>query len=302
MSTVIEQVSILTIFIALGYTLAKSKLANNEHSKLLSVLCFYVFLPANIFKTFLENFTVTYLTEKYDLVLAGAVFVILMALISVPASKLIGKDKYQQAIYQYSIVVPNFGYVGYALAGDIFGDGMLLNVMMFAIPLSIYTYTVGYCILTKSKVSFKKLMSPANIALAAGAVVGLLNVPMPDVVGEILGKASGCMGPASMLLTGMVIAEYNLVELFTKKVAYLMSALRLLVIPISVGLVLKALGLNHLIPPAVMILCVPCGMNTIVFPKLIGEDCKTGASLTCVTSILCVVTIPLCLWLFGISA
>lgn len=301
MTIVIEQVLLLMVFIAVGYALIKTKLANSEHSKLLSVLGFYVFLPANIFNTFANNFTVAYLTEKYALVLMGAVFVIAMALISIPVSKLLSKDKYQQAIYQYSMVVPNFGYVGYALAGSIFGSGMLLNVMMVSLPLSLYTYTVGYCILTKTKVSWKKLINPVNIALAAGVVVGLLNIPVPNLVTEVMNKASGCMGPASMLLTGMVIAEYKLAEMFTKKIAYLLSLLRLLVIPIGTALVLLALGLGDLVAPTVMIICMPCGMNTIVFPKLIGEDCKTGAALTCITSILCCVTIPLCLWLFGIS-
>lgn len=301
MTIVIEQVLLLMVFIALGYALIKTKLANSEHSKLLSVLGFYVFLPANIFNTFANNFTVAYLAEKYALVLVGAVFVIVMALISVPVSKLLSKDKYQQAIYQYSLVVPNFSYVGYALAGGIFGSSMLLNVMMVSLPLSLYTYTVGYCILTKTKASWKKLINPVNIALAAGILVGLLNIPVPSLVTEIMNKASGCMGPASMLLTGMVIAEYKLAEMFTKKIAYLLSLLRLLVIPVGTGLVLLALGLGDLVAPTVMIICMPCGMNTIVFPKLIGEDCKIGAALTCITSVLCCATIPLCLWLFGVS-
>lgn len=302
MKVVIEQVLLLLIFIALGYTLSKTKKANSDHSKLLSVLGFYIFLPANIFKTFATNFTVEYLSQKYLLVLISVVFVVVMMLVGIPVSKLLSKDKYQQAIYRYSMVTPNYGYVGYALAGSIFGDEMLLNVMMFALPLSIYTYTIGFCMLTRSKVSWKKLMSPANIALVAGAAVGLLDIQLPSLVTDLLGKASGCMGPISMLLTGMVIAEYKLLDMFTNKVVYLLGALRLLIIPIGMGFALIGLGMKDLVPPVVMILCVPCGMNTIVFPKLVGEDCKTGAALTCVTSILCCITIPLCLWIFGIKA
>lgn len=302
MKVVIEQVLLLLIFIAIGYTLSKTGKAESSHSKLLSVLGFYIFLPANIFNTFAKNFTVEYLTQKYSLVLVSVAFVVVMMLVGIPVSKLLTKDKYQQAVYKYSMVTPNYGYVGYALAGSIFGDEMLLNVMMFALPLSIYTYTVGYCMLTKAKVSWKKLLSPANIALLSGALVGLLGIPMPDLVSSLMSKASGCMGPASMLLTGMVIADYKLVEMVTNKVVYLISALRLLIIPIGMALILTATGLKELVPPVLMILAMPCGMNTIVFPKLIGEDCKTGAALTCVTSILCCITIPLCLWLFGISA
>ena len=302
MKNAIEQVLLLMLFISFGYALVKTGKAEGKYSKLLSQLGFYIFLPANIFKTFAGNFTVEYLSQKYALVLVGTVFVGVMMLVGIPVSKLLSKDKYQQAIYRYSMVSPNYGYVGYALAGGIFGDEMLINVMMFAIPLSIYTYTIGYCMLTRAKVSWKKLASPANIALLAGALVGILGIPMPDLVTNLLGKASGCMGPISMLLTGMVIAEYKLMDMFTNKVVYLLGALRLLIIPSVTALALIALGLRNLVPPVVMILCVPCGMNTIVFPKLVGEDCKTGAALTCVTSILCCATIPLCLWLFGISA
>ena len=42
------------------------------------------------------------------------------------------------------------------------------------------------------------------------------------------------------------------------------------------------------------------GMNTIVFPKLVGEDCKPGAALAFITTILCIVTIPICLFVLGI--
>ena len=49
-----------------------------------------------------------------------------------------------------------------------------------------------------------------------------------------------------------------------------------------------------------MVLAMPCGMNTIVFPKLVGEDCKPGAALAFITTVLCIVTIPICLFVLGI--
>lgn len=45
----------------------------------------------------------------------------------------------------------------------------------------------------------------------------------------------------------------------------------------------------------IMITCMPCGLNTIVFPKMIGEDCKTGARLALISHFFSVVTLPL--WL-----
>lgn len=298
----VEQVLILLMFIAAGYTLGKTKIANSDHSKILSALGVYVFIPANIFSSFSKRFTVEYLSEKYPLLIASVVITVVMILLSYPLGKLFTKDKYQQGIYRYSIVMPNYGYVGYALAEGIFGGEMLLNVMIFALPMSFYVYTLGFCDLTHSKVNLKKLISPANIAIILGSVWGLLGLPVPNVAATLCSKASACMGPVSMLLTGIVISQYKMRDLFANRPAYAMSVLRLLVLPCATAGMMTLMKIDPTVTAVVLlVLAMPCGMNTIVFPKLVGEDCRTGAALTCITSILCCITIPLCLWLFGVG-
>ncbi len=122
-----------------------------------------------------------------------------------------------------------------------------------------------------------------------------------NVLADLLSKAVACMGPISMLLTGMVISEYNMKKMLTNKPVYAMTALRLLVIPIGACGILRLLGLEFAVLPAMTLLCASCGLNTIVFPKLVGQDCSTGAALACVSSILCCLTIPLCFWIFGLQ-
>ena len=153
--------------------------------------------------------------------------------------------------------------------------------------------------LTKSKVSFKKLINPVTIALVAGAVVGLSGIQLPKIATTFLNKSSACMSPVSMLLTGMVISQYDMKEMLTKKTVYFISAMRLLIIPFALGGALLLLGLKDAVIPMLMLMAMPCGMNTIIFPKLVGEDCQVGASLAFVTNILCCLTIPLCLLVFG---
>lgn len=322
MKAVFIQIFLLLFFIALGYIICKTGKADNKHSKLLSVLGFYIFLPANVFKTFSNNFTLEYLSDRYPLVIVAAIFVVAMMLIGIPVSKLLTKHPYQQAIYRYSMISSNYGYVGYTLALALFGEEGLIDVMMFCIPLSVYTYSVGYCMLTKNKLSFKKLLGPVNIALVAGAAVGILGPIVTNAVstylpgfaawfaptGEVLGtfitnvldKAQACMGPVSMLLTGMVISEYKLKDMLSQRSVYVMTALRLLVIPLAVCGLMLLCGLERFVTPALVVLSLPCGLNTIVFPKLVGEDCKPGAALACVTSVLCCLTIPFCMWVFGV--
>lgn len=290
------------LFVLVGYFLAKTKKADSSHSKLLSVLAVNVFLPATCFNTFVSNFTPAYLKENYMLLLVSAVSVIVAGIAAFFVAKHLSKDDYQRKVYQYSLTTPNYGYMGYALAGGVFGDQVLLSVMMFALPVSVYTYTLGYCMLTKNKLTVKKLFNPVTMSMLLGAVVGLCGIKLPGFASSFLSKAGACMGPAGMLLTGMVISEYKLRSLVSNKVVYLVAAIRLIVIPFILALILKALSLDALVVPALMVMAMPCGLNTIVFPKLVGEECETGASLAFVTSILCCITIPICLAVFANGA
>ena len=77
-----------------------------------------------------------------------------------------------------------------------------------------------------------------------------------------------------------------------------MTGLRLLVIPCAIAAALMLVGAKDAVMPALLIYAMPCGLNTIVFPKLIGEDCHIGAGLACISSVLACVTIPICIELF----
>jgi predicted permease len=258
------------------------------------------------------------------LLLAAGIVIAIVALVVLPISKLLTKDSYKRLVYHYSMTITNYGYIGYALAGAIFGETSkeLQDVMTFAFTVSIYTYTIGYSTLTGGKLSAKKLINPVTIAMVVGAVVGmfgpgllgLINTAfagapglvsfantVPSVVKDFLGKASACMSPVSMLLAGVVISDYKFRDMLSQWQCYIIAALRLLIIPIVSCFALKLLGFEELVLPALMVLAMPCGMNTIVFPKLVGQDCKPGAAMAFITTLLCIVTIPICMFVLGIS-
>lgn len=298
MTVVFEQVFILVAFALAGYGLSKARVIKREYSGLLSGLCVYIFLPCNVFKTFASRFTMEYLTEKYYFILVSAAILAVIVLVAHVLSGLFVKKGFQRNVYKYSLTIPNYGYMGYALAESLYGSGALLDLMMFAFPTSIYTYTAGYCMLTKRKLTPKRLLQPVIIAMLIGCVAGLAGLRLPGTIEEILGKSSACMAPVSMILTGITLSEFELRKLFANRKLYIVTALRLLVIPCMVAGVLKLLGLEQAIVPALMMYAMPCGLNTIVFPKLIGEDCEVGAGLACISSVLACVTIPICVGLF----
>jgi hypothetical protein len=71
MYTVFTQVLGLFIFVSIGFALGKLRVCDFSHTKVLSKLLVYVFLPCNVFKTLSGNFTISYITGNYTLILTG---------------------------------------------------------------------------------------------------------------------------------------------------------------------------------------------------------------------------------------
>ena len=299
MVIVMQQVLLLILFGAVGYTLCKTGKVKNEHTKLLSVLQVYIFLPCTIINTFSANFTVAYIREKYPLLIASAIIMVIMVMVGYGLSKLFAKSSYTQCVYRYSLTVSNYGFFGYPLISGLFGELMLQNAMVFTLPISLYAHSIGYAMLTKTKFSFKRFLNPAITASIVGAIIGLTGFKIPVVVDDLIDKGAACMAPIGMLLAGMVVSEFKFISLVKVKRNYIVAVLRLFVIPCAIAVTLKLLGFEDMVITALMMHAMPCGLNTIVFPCLVGEDCSTGASLTLITSLLACITVPICVVLFS---
>ena len=298
MTVIISQVAILVLFGLIGFILSKARLLNADHSKILSTLLVYVFLPANSFRTFATKFTVKYIKQNYSLILISIVVLTVLTIIAHLLSKILTKEKYKRCIYKYSIAIPTYAYMGYALAESIFGSDTLLDVMLFDLPLSIYVYTIGYCMLTKTPLKLKNLINPTTIALLLGMIVGLSGLILPNFINTLFDSASAPMGIVGMLLTGITISQYKFKDLITDKTNYIVILLRLLVLPLSIAYILKLFISTDVAVISLLAYAMPCGLNTVIFPKLIGEDCRTGASLAMISTILSPITIIICLYLF----
>ncbi len=300
MTVIFEQVFILLVFGAVGYGLAKAEIIKADHSKMLSGLLVYVFSSCNTFRTFATNFNVQYLKSNYLLILVSVIILAVLSLIAHFAAKLFSKQKYTRYVYEYSMLIPNFGYMGYALAENLLGAIGLLSVMVFSIPMLIYIYLIAFCILAKKTFTPKGILNIMTVTMVSGMLAGLFEVQMPSVVTSVLDTSRACMAPTSMLLAGVVISKFRIKEILSNVRIYIITVLRLTVIPVVVGVFLALFLPMSIVQPAVIFLAMPCGLNTVVFPDLVGEDCSVGAGLAVVSSLLSCVTIPIVLSLFGI--
>lgn len=301
MFVIFSQVLILLTFVGIGFALGKGNVVKTEHTKILSSLLVYVFLSCNIFKTFSTRFSLAYITANYRLLLISTAVLCVLLVAAHFTAKLFSKNKYNQYIYEYSLAIPNYAYVGYALAEALFGQAGLIDFMTFAVPVSLYIYIFGFAKLTKQGASLKKLCNPAIISTVLGIAVGLSGFALPDVLATVLDKSSGCMAPVSMLLTGIVISKSSLKNMLGTAKSYGFVMLRLLGIPLLLGSILCLFCEKEVAQTAILFYALPCGLNTVVFPRLVGENCEIGAGLALISTVLSCITIPIVLTAFHIG-
>ena len=298
MYTVFMQVLGLFIFVSIGYALGKLRVCDLTHTKVLSKLLVYVFLPCNVFKTLSGNFTISYISSNYPLVIAGAVILFCLLIFAFFAAKFFSKDAYERHIYEYAFVVSNYGYMGYALALELFGVSGQVNFMTFSLAFSIYNYTLAIALLTKKKMNLKNLFHPVLLATVLGITAGLTGFRLPEFLTGAVDKSAQCMAPISMLLTGLVTAEKPLKNLLTDKRLYPMLLIRMILMPLAIGGILTLFCSPSVVCAAVLFCSLPMGLNTVVYPKMVDENCEIGTGLALTSTALACLTIPFILNLF----
>lgn len=291
---------VMFLCILIGFILNKKKLCPDNTTSVLSKLENYVLVPALIINTFMKYCTVLSLREQYKLLLYCLLAAVIAVVISYPLSGIFEKDKYKKNVYRYAIVFGNFGFMGNAIVPAILGNEMLYDYLLFTLPLNIIAYTWGVSTLVpvgeNKKNPLSNLLNPALFAIVIGIALGLLGAEqyVPSFVTTTISNLSGCMGPVAMLLTGFVIGGYHIPSLLKNRKIYVMTFLRLFILPAFFVALLMLLGADD----KTLYLCLfafatPLGLNTVIFPAAYGADTSTGASMAMISHTFCVVTIPL---------
>ena len=303
----------LTLFacMAIGFIMSKAKVLPDSSSKVMARLETWVFCPALNFVTMARYCTIETLSVHAVNVIMASISVAISMGIAILASRFFVKERgAERGIYSYALAFANSGYIGDPIVLALFGESVLAYYKLFCLPLTLVIYTWGISVLTPKQSTngsvIKRLLNAPTVAMLAGIAFGLSGAGecLPGFAVTTLDSLKACMGPVGMLLAGVTIAKYNVLEMLKNVKVYIASFLRLIVIPTVVIAVLWAFKtfanqlFNMNIDNDVLFLCLfalaaPLGLNTVVFPEAYGGDPKTGAAMTMISHTLCVVTIPL---------
>ena len=292
---------VLTIFlyIAIGFTLRRLKILDENSSTVLSKVVLYVSSPCFTIASYYKNFTFENLSTSIGFALKGIILVFILYVIAIFASKLFSKDGYEQNVLKYVFTIPNYGYVAYPIILAFFGETMLFNFLMFTIFTTVFTSVEGYRLLTDQKrLEFKRLLVPFVIAIPIGMILGLSGLILPTFAVDILETLGSTMSPLAMILTGIVIGGFNFKEIFKGGKYYLITFVKMFILPLLVmALCLLLQQSATIIILAVMFTAMPGGMNTIVYPKSIGKTCEIGAKTVTLSTLISLISLPIFLYI-----
>lgn len=256
-------------------------------------------MTAVVINTFWNNCTVENISRKWIFLVYSTALLIAAVALAFIISKFLTKDEYLRKVYRYSLSVSNFGFVGTALVQGIYGaDSIeLFDYLIFTLPLNMFTYSIGIAWLVpsdKGGFSLKSLLNPIFVSLFIGAILGLLQIPRVRLVSTILTDCAACMAPVAMILTGFVIAGYEIKSLLKVKQTYIVAVLRLIVFPTIFVTALRLFNAdNEIVFAALCANAMPLGLNTVIISSAYGESPQTGASLALVSQAMAAITIPI---------
>lgn len=314
-SLTLRQMLVMFTLILLGFILRKTKALPENSGTVMAKMETFVFLPTLSLFTQMTKCTVKTFTENAYLIFTGLAIVLcaiglacLLAPLFVRNARSSPELAYQRNIYRYALTFGNYGFMGNFIVLGIWGNDLFYKYSLFTFLVGIVCSSWGlYSLIPKEHNASlaqnlkRGLLTPPMIALVTGIVFGLagLTAYVPSFIISALESASKCQGPIAMLLAGFVIGGYRLKELLLNKKIYIISLLRLIVIPAAIMLVLKFLGANdELMTLALICFGTPLGLNTLVYPAAYGADTKTGASMSMISHTLSVITIPLMYLIF----
>ncbi len=295
-----SQAFVLFVFIAIGYVMKKTGNIPESFNKGISNLLVWIFMPFLNFGSMADNFRLSILAEKKELLLISVGALAVSTAIAFVFSRIMSKVPSTRDVYMYSLMFPNTGYFGNPLVLAVFGELMLFDFMIFGIPFCILTYTFGVYILNPNRVfNLKNLVNPIMVSLILGMLAGALNIHIPSVVKGILDAGAACLAPSAMILVGIVFASNNLRSMVTNLRAYIACIVKMVVIPTVAILIMAKTKIPHDIAVILIItFTLPTGLNSIVFPEAYGGDSKTGAQLCFVSTLTCLVFMPVALALY----
>lgn len=299
------------LLLALGWILGKKGMISVSTRKQLTELVMNIVLPAAIIRSFEIELTRQILMST----LTVLVLSILLQFLFVFINRFLWagvKDYKKQINLKYGTVVNNAGTMGMVIAEAAFGETGLLYASVFMIPVRIMMWSYGIALYGKKDTASKwqslktVLLHPCLIAIYIGVVMMLLynsyGIHLPAFLKSTINAVANCNTALIMIVIGTILSEVKVKDLMDKW-AFIYSAIRLIVLPGALCLLLKFLPLPALaVNVCILETAMPAPSTMAMLAQKYDMDSAFASKMIFVSTVMSLFTLPFWTWLFTIIA
>lgn len=291
---VLAEMLVILFAIAAGYAANHLGYLGGETDQKISKLILNITMPAMIVSAVITGEELPEISVILSILEVGVVFYVLEFALVLTVPKLLPGTAGERGVYRYTLAFPNVGFIGYPVAVALYGDGALFYAAILALPFNLLSYSLGPLMLAgAARFRWRQLLSPCIVASVLGLVLALTRLRPPAIVGEMLDFVGDITVPLSLLVVGSLLAHMSPGKVLRSPKLWVLSVLRLLVMPALLCLVLRGMHIEAMVLGiAVSQMGMPVAVNGTLLSMEYGGDTEAMAQVTFLTTLGAIITIP----------
>lgn len=290
-TTIVTQMTILLLLMIVGFIGAKKNVFNDQVNVAASNILLKIGIPGLIISSVKNGSPLTGM-ELLETLIIFSIFTIFTGFVSKIVVE-VAHIKKNKPLWQFMILFTNAGFMGLPAIQAILGNKAMLYGALFLLPLNCLMYGYGESLFRKGGFSLKKFLNGPMIASVVALILCILNIKLPYIIGQTCTYIGNVTTPLSMMVIGAGLIKMDIKELLDIKL-WGFTIFKMIILPLFYMLVLSFFHLNTLVENVmIMIMCMPVASNSSVYALMYGEDATLASKAIFMSSVACVVTIPL---------
>lgn len=296
----------LFLIMLVGWVGHKSRVFPEATQSVLTKLVVYITTPCTILYSVLNNDNLPGVGTLVQLILISTGCYVLVALLSFLAVRLLRIPEGSRGTYICMLIFTNCGFIGFPVVQAIYGSSAVFYAAVINIPYYPVLYTLGVWLLTrdaavtqgsaqkKVRLDIATLISPCMVASLLAIVFALTGWKLPSVLTDTIASIGNITTPGALLVIGISIAKQPIREMLGSVKIYLMSLVRLIVLPAIIWLALRPLISDAtLLGVVVVTFAMPTATMVNMLAAEYHSDEPSSVKGVFITTLLSMVTIPI---------
>ena len=298
-----EQIASLFLCLCAGFLLVKIGLLRSSDSRILNIVCVYLIFPCVYIKAFQLPLTEEIWSGFLFALIVGA----LIQLVLILVTRWMAKPLHLTSIDQASIIFSNAANLNFPLIIATLGEEWVIYGSAYVCVHTILYWTVCVSLIGGESIrDWKKvLLNPNIIFILIAVLLMVTGLPIPNILNVTINSVAAMIGPFSMILIGVILGGIDLRKALLNKRVYLVAFLKLIAVPALILLLLRLCRVADLIVNGdrivyILFLAViaPSGALVTQITQLYHQDAEYASAINVVTTLLCIVTMPLMTWIY----